>query len=150
MSHERAIIIPPGAGPQHSVLGDTTTVKINGRDTGGVYSLIETTCAAHSGPPLHVHHREDETFYVLEGEFEFVCAGERTTGGPGTVARLPRGAAHRFANIGDTPGRVLVTITPSGFEDFFAEVGTLTPEQIDMPTLGAIAARYGLEFVADA
>lgn len=151
MSNERAVIISSGAGPQHFVLGDLVTVKIHGRDTGGVYSQIETTCGPHVGPPPHIHHREDETFYVIEGEFEFICAGERTTGGPGTIARLPRGVPHRFANIGDTPGRVLVTITPAGFEDFFAEVGALSPEQqAELPTLGALAARYGLEFVASA
>lgn len=151
MSNERAIIIPSGTGPQHHVLGDLVTVKIHGRDTGGAYSQIESTCGPKVGPPPHIHHREDETFFVIEGEFEFICGGERTTGGPGTVARLPRGVSHRFANIGDTPGRVLVTITPSGFEDFFAEVGALPPEQQkEMAKLGAIASRYGLEFVANA
>ena len=149
MSSERAIIVQSKAGPQHQVLGDLVTVKIHGRDTGGVYSQIESTCGPKVGPPPHIHHREDETFFVIEGEFEFICGGERTTGGPGTVARLPRGVSHRFANIGDTPGRVLVTITPAGFEDFFAEVGALPPEQqMEMPNLSAVASRYGLEFVA--
>lgn len=151
MSTARPAIIPSGDGPQHFVLGDLVTVKIHGNDTAGAYAQIETTCGPKIGPPPHIHHREDETFYVIEGEFEFVCAGERVTGGPGTIARLPRGVPHRFANIGDTPGRVLVTITPAGFEDFFAEVGALSPEQqTEMPRLGAIAARYGLEFVASA
>jgi mannose-6-phosphate isomerase-like protein (cupin superfamily) len=151
MSTARPVIIEPGAGPQHNVLGDLVTVKIHGRDTGGVYSQIETVCGPKFGPPPHIHHREDETFFVIEGEFEFVCAGERITGGAGTIARLPRGVAHRFANIGDTPGRVLVTITPAGFEDFFVEVGALSPEQqAEMPRIGALAERYGLEFVANA
>ena len=151
MSSERAIIVQSKSGPQHHVLGDLVTVKIHGRDTGGVYSQIESTCGPKVGPPPHIHHREDETFFVIEGEFEFICGGERTTGGPGTVARLPRGVSHRFANIGDTPGRVLVTITPAGFEDFFAEVGALPPEQqMEMPNLSVVASRYGLEFVASA
>jgi quercetin dioxygenase-like cupin family protein len=151
MSSGKAIVIPPGAGPRHFVLGDLVTIKVHGRDTGGVFSQIETTCGPHIGPPPHIHHREDETFFVIEGEFEFVCGGERTTGGPGTVARLPRGVPHRFANIGDTNGRVLVTITPAGFEDFLAEVGALSPEeQNKLPQLGELAGRYGLEFVATA
>jgi quercetin dioxygenase-like cupin family protein len=151
MSSERAIIVQPKAGPRHHVLGNVATVKIHGRDTGGVYSQIESHCDPKAGPPPHNHHREDETFYVIEGEFEFICGGERTTGGPGTIARLPRGVPHRFANIGDTPGRLLVTLTPAGFEDFFAEVGALSPEQqMEKPRLGAIASRYGLEFVASA
>ena len=151
MPTDKATIIAPGEGPRHYVLGDLVTIKVHGRDTGGVFSQIETTCGPHVGPPPHIHHREDETFFVIEGEFEFVCGGERTTGGPGTVARLPRGVPHRFANIGDTPGRVLVTITPAGFEDFLAEVGAMSPEeQNKLPQLGELAARYGLEFVATA
>ncbi len=132
------------------MLGDFVTIKIHGRDTGGTLSQITTTCGPKIGPPLHVHHREDETFYVIAGEFEFICGGERTTGGPGTVARLPRGVPHRFANIGTSPGHLLVTMTPSGFEGFFEEIGALTrEEQADMPQVVALAARYGLEFVAD-
>lgn len=151
MSSAKAIVIPPGAGARHFVLGDLVTVKVHGRDTGGVFSQIETTCGPHIGPPPHIHHREDETFFVIEGEFEFVCGGERSTGGPGTVVRLPRGVPHRFANIGDTNGRVLVTITPAGFEDFLAEVGALSPEeQNKLPQLAELAGRYGLEFVATA
>lgn len=151
MSDSKAIVIQPGAGTRHLVLGDLVTVKIHSRDTGGVFSQIETSCGPHIGPPPHIHHREEETFFVIEGEFEFICGGERTTGGPGTVARLPRGVPHRFANIGEAPGRLLVTITPGGFEDFLIEVGTLTPEeQQNIPRLVEIGAKYGLEFVANA
>lgn len=132
------------------MLADTAAVKIHGRDTGGVFSQIETTCGPHAGPPPHIHHREDETFFVIEGEFEFFCGGERFTGGPGTVAHLPRGVAHCFRNLGDTPGRVLVTITPAGFENFLIEVSALTPEEQTLPKLTEIATKYGLEFVANA
>ena len=126
-------------------------MKLHGRETGGTKAQIDTTCGPQIGPPPHVHHREDETFFVIEGEFEFVCGGATTRGGHGTVARLPRGVPHRFKNIGDTPGRVLVTITPAGLEDFFAEVGALSLEQqTDLPPLAALAARYGLEFVGAA
>jgi len=149
MSSTKAIVIPPGTGPRHLVLGDLVTVKIHGRDTGGVFSQIETSCAPQVGPPLHIHHREEESFFVIEGEFEFVCGDLRTTGGPGTVAHLPRGVAHRFKNIGASTGRLLITISPAGVEDFFAEVGALTPEQqSDLPKIVALAARYGLEFAA--
>jgi len=144
----RAVIVPAGSGPQHLVLGDYITVKIHGHDTGGVFSQIETTCGPGVGPPPHIHHREEETFFVVEGEFEFVCGGERTTGGPGTVAHLPRGVAHRFKNIGESTGRLLITITPAGVEEFFVAVGALTPkEQSDLPRVVALAAEYGLEFV---
>lgn len=151
MSSRNPIIVPPGEGPRHSVLSDTATIKIRGADTGGVFSQIETTCGPHAGPPPHIHHREDETFFVIEGQFEFICGGHRTTGGPGTVAHLPRGVSHCFRNLGDTPGRVLVTITPAGFENFLIEVGALTAEeQQNIPKLVEIGAKYGIEFVANA
>jgi quercetin dioxygenase-like cupin family protein len=151
MSSSNPVIIPAGEGSRHSVLSDTATIKIRGSDTGGVFSQIETICGPHAGPPPHIHHREDETFFVIEGEFEFFCGGKRTTGGPGTIAHLPRGIAHCFRNLGDTPGRVLVTISPAGFENFLIEVGALTPEeQHDLPRLTAIATKYGIEFVANA
>jgi len=148
---QKASFVPPGAGPQYFVLGDFVTVKVHGHETGGVFSQIETTCGPQIGPPPHVHHREDETFYVLEGEFEFVCGGERMRGGPGAVVRLPRDVPHSFKNVSDIPGRVLVTMTPAGFEGFFAEVGSLRPEQQgDFSRVGELAARYGLEFLPSA
>ena len=151
MSSNNAIIIPAGEGPRHSLLSDTATIKISGHDTGGVFTQIETICDPHSGPPPHIHHREDETFFVIEGEFEFICGGKRTIGGPGTIAHLPRGVAHCFRNVGDTRGRVLVTITPAGFENFFIEASALTPEEQHNPSrLSAIAAKHGIEFVANA
>ncbi len=151
MSSTKAIIIPAGEGPRHTLLSDTATIKIRGRDTGGVFTQIETIVDPHAGPPPHIHHREDETFFVIEGEFEFICDGKRTTGGPGTIAHLPRGVAHCFRNVGDIRGRVLVTVTPAGFEDFFIEASALTPEQQrDIPRLTEIAARHGIEFVAHA
>ena len=149
MRSTKAIVLPPGAGPQFVVLGDHMTLKIHGRDTGGIFSQMEASCQPQVGPPLHIHYREEETFFVIEGEFEFVCGDLRTTGRPGTVVHLPRGVAHRFKNIGESMGRLLITLTPAGAEDFFAEVGALTPEQqSDLPKVAALAARYGLEFVA--
>jgi quercetin dioxygenase-like cupin family protein len=150
MPPQKASIVPPGAGSQHFVMGDIVTVKVHGHQTGGLFSQIESTCGPQTGPPPHVH-REDETFYVLEGEFEFVCAEEKLRGGRGAIVRLPRDVPHSFKNIGDTSGRVLVTMTPAGFEGFFAEVGDLTPEQQgDLPRVGEMAARYGLEFLPSA
>ena len=125
------------------------TLKIHGRDTGGVFSQFEASCQPQVGPPLHIHHREEETFFVIEGEFEFVCGDLRTTGGPGTVVHLPRGVAHRFKNIGESTGRLLITLTPAGLEDFFMEVGALpSDQQADIPRIIALATRYGMEILA--
>jgi len=149
MSSTKAIVLPPGAGPRIVVLGDHMTLKIHGRDTGGVFSQFEASCQPQVGPPLHIHHREEETFFVIEGEFEFVCGDLRTTGGPGTVVHLPRGVAHRFKNIGESTGRLLITLTPAGLEDFFMEVGALpSDQQADIPRIIALATRYGMEILA--
>lgn len=142
------LILATGAGSQHWVLGDRVTLKIHGRDTGGTLSQIESSVGPQVGPPLHIHSREDETFFVLEGEFEFICDGQRTTGGPGTVAFLPRNIPHRFKNIGATNGRLLITMTPAGIENFFIAVGALSPaEQADLPKIIALAADYGLKIL---
>jgi len=147
----KALFIPSGTGPQHFVFGDLITVKIHGRDTGGVFAQMETNCGPKIGPPLHVHHREEETFFVLEGQFEFVCGEQQTIGGPGIVVHLPRNVAHRFKNIGETQGRLLITLTPAGIEEFFEEVGALPPEErSDLPKIAALAARYGLEILGGA
>jgi len=144
----RALIVPSGTGPRYFVMGDHMTVKLHGRDTGGAFSQIQATCEPHFGPPLHIHHREEETFFVIEGEFEFVCGGERTTGGPGTIVRLPRDVPHRFKNLGDTTGRLLITLSPAGGEDFFAAVGALTPEQqSDHAKMAALGTKYGMEII---
>lgn len=144
----KPLIVPAGSGPQHVVLGDHMTIKIHGRDTNGTLAQIETSCGPQVGPPLHIHHREEEMFFVIEGEFEFICGGVRTTGGPGTVVHLPRDIPHRFKNIGDTVGRLLVTLTPAGAEEMFEEIGTLTPEQqSDIPKVIELAARYGIEIL---
>jgi hypothetical protein len=101
-----------------------------------------------------VHHDEHEAFYVLEGELELLCGGERTTAGPGAFAFLPRGIAHTFRVIGDRPVRMLSIGIPGGLEAFFREAGrpaesTDVPpdEPVDVARLGAIAGRHNLEFV---
>jgi quercetin dioxygenase-like cupin family protein len=151
MSGAKATVVEPGAGPEYNVLGEMVTVKVHGRETGGAFSQVEVTCGPQSGPPPHLHFREEETFYVLEGEFEFLFGEEVIRGGAGTVVSLPRGVAHRFGNVGTVRGKMLVTMTPAGFEGFFERVGALTPEeQQDIPRILEIGKSYGLEFLPPA
>src|SRR3990172_1415662 len=138
----------PGQGKVLSVLGDFITCKISGVETGGLYSLVETNTPPQAGPPLHAHHREDEGFYVLAGEFE-IQVGDRTLRAtPGTFAFLPREIPHRFQNVGPTTGKLLVTISPPGFEKFFEEGHNLSqqgPPQIT--EVVALGRKYDLEFI---
>jgi quercetin dioxygenase-like cupin family protein len=121
---KRPLHVPAGAGDSYWVGGDFLTIKVAGKETQGAFSVVESVALPQGGPPPHVHTREDETFYVLEGTFEFL-AGDRTiTATAGSVVYGPRGIPHTFKNVGATNGRLLVVATPAGFEEFVAEVGT--------------------------
>jgi mannose-6-phosphate isomerase-like protein (cupin superfamily) len=105
-------------------------------------------------PPLHIHRREDEAFYVLEGEFTFVCGDETFNGEPGTYVFLPRDIPHTFVVQGDEPGRLLTLLSPGGGERFFVEAGRPAEEAglppagpIDVARLAEVAARFGNEIV---
>ena len=124
------------------------------RDTGGAFALIEVLVPPQSGPPPHLHRREDEAFYVLEGEFEVHIDDQRLTAGPGTWVTLAKGSLHYFKNIGPTPARMLILATPAGLDRFFLEAGReatdTTPESgavrpEDPEKLLAVAPKYGIE-----
>jgi mannose-6-phosphate isomerase-like protein (cupin superfamily) len=150
----RPFALEAGAGERIWFTNAEMTIKATAATTDGQLCLIEMRAPAGHGPPMHVHHDEHEAFYVLEGELELICGGERSTAGPGAFAFLPRGIAHTFRVIGDRPVRMLSIGIPGGLERFFCEAGRpaegdgLPPEApVDVAALGAIAARHNLEFV---
>jgi quercetin dioxygenase-like cupin family protein len=112
------MLIPSGEGKSVSVIGIAITIRLHGRDTGGVLSVIESVDQPGGSPPPHIHHREDETFQVLEGEFEFTCGGQTLTARKGATIFAPRGVPHSYRWVGHTPGRLMAILTPAGFEDF--------------------------------
>src|SRR3954464_9566390 len=116
-------ILRAGEGRAAWVVGDHYTVKASGEDTGEAFALIEVLVPPQSGPPPHVHRREDEAFYVLEGEFEVHIDDQRLIAGPGSWVTLARGSLHHFKNIGSTPARMLILATPAGLDRFFLEAG---------------------------
>lgn len=117
--------------------------KTGGAVTFGDARLPERT----SGPALHVHSREDEAAYVIEGVMTFRVGDETFEAGAGTLVWLPRGVPHTFANLSDQPARAFGTITPAGLEGMFAEqaayVATLTGPP-DPARLDQIGARWGV------
>jgi quercetin dioxygenase-like cupin family protein len=145
--------IRPDEGKTLWVLGDLYRFVVTGEDTGGAYALVETTATPGlPGPPPHVHHNEDESFYVLEGEVELTVEGHTSKAGPGSFVRIPKGTLHTFKNAGTEPARFLVLLTPAGFEGFFEEVGepatdpSSPPEgPPDVEKVMATAPKYGLE-----
>lgn len=131
------------SAPALSVGGDLVHILVDSRCTGGASVLVHVVCAPGSGPPMHTHAREDELFYVIEGEMTFVLEGQETRGGPGTSVFARRGAPHRFVNRSSSPARFIVAITPGGLDEFFREVGTPLPPgtmQPVSPTPGEIEA----------
>ena len=140
-------LISSGEGKLINVIGNALTIRLHGGDTGGVLSVVESIDQPGGGPPPHIHHREDETFQVLEGEYEFTCAGKTFTAQKGATIFAPRGVPHNYRYVGQTPGRLIVTITPAGFEKFFEEVDALGPQQQEIPRVIEIGKKYGLEFL---
>jgi quercetin dioxygenase-like cupin family protein len=123
-------------------------IRIHGRDTGGVVSAVESHDVPGGGPPPHIHHREDETFQVLEGDYEWNVGGETFVAGKGTTIFAPRGIPHTCRYLGQKPGRLMCVITPAGFEGFFEEIGAMTPQQQqEIPLVMAAAKRFGLEIL---
>jgi quercetin dioxygenase-like cupin family protein len=136
-----------------SVVGDRYTFVVTGEETGGAFALMDFHVPVNHGPPPHVHSREDETFYVLAGEFEFTVAGQtqRLVTGQSLVAL--RDIPHTFRNVGTSMGRMIAVVTPAGLEKFFAEIGVplpsadsppVEPTAADIERLKEAAPRYGL------
>jgi len=142
------IQVPKDDGKAVNILGIPMLIRLHGRDTGGTLSAVESHDVPGGGPPPHIHHREDETFQILEGEYEFMVGDQKILAKPGATLFAPRGIPHTYRYLGQVPGRLMCIITPSGFEGFFEAVGALTPlEQQDIPRVMEIAKEFGLEFL---
>jgi mannose-6-phosphate isomerase-like protein (cupin superfamily) len=149
--------VAPGEGERIWIVGDTLTFKSTGESTGGDLVLVENLTAPGGGPPPHIHTRENEFFYVLDGTFEIRIGDELHTLGPGGHAYVPRGTVHNFRNTAQTPSRILVGFTPGGMERFFRESGRPATDDGPAPALDedeiartSVAARkYGLEVAFD-
>jgi quercetin dioxygenase-like cupin family protein len=148
--------IAPGEGERIWIVGDTMTFKATGATTGGKLVLFENLTAPGGGPPPHIHTREDEFFFVLDGRFEVRVGEELHTLEAGGYAYVPRGTVHNFRNVAETASRILVGFTPAGMEGFFRESGQPATDDGPAPPLGedeiartiAAGPKYGVEAVA--
>ncbi len=147
-----SVILPPGGGMAVSFSGNRVTNLVRGRSTG-VYSAVEWLSEAGiPGTPLHIHWETDESFYVLEGTFAFQ-AGERTfEGSAGTYVFVPKGIEHAYWNAGKTPAKMLITISPAGFERYFEELAeglaaTGDGAEAAIEVRKALSERYDIEVV---
>ena len=117
-------LLANGKGQSYWVLGDLYTFKVTGKQTNGTITIIDQYIQPGGGPPPHIHHREDESFYVLDGSFSFLCGDKERILETGSFAFIPKGTLHTFKNQGENRGRLLVIITPAGLEDFFYAIGS--------------------------
>ena len=152
-----AVHIPPGEGSRSLwVLGDLMTHKVPSRRTGGAYALFEATTHPGSGPPPHVQHREDEAFYVLEGEYAFLIKDYTIKAEAGSLVYVPKGVLHAHKNVGEGVGRMLLTQTPGGlYELFFEKAGRTMAgddggppafeERPDAGRIVEVASEFGIE-----
>ena len=120
--------VQPGAGSRlETPTGDSVLVKTSTRNTRGSLTVLEFVISPKNGPALHTHVREDEVWYVLEGDFRFKAGAEMFWVSTGGLAFGPRGTPHNFQNVGDAPGRLLVITAPSGAERLFEDYAALLP-----------------------
>jgi quercetin dioxygenase-like cupin family protein len=150
-----AIVAPPGEGEAIWVLGFLTTIKSTSESTAGGVAVIEHLGPRGAGSPLHVHSRDDEWFYVLDGELTFWVGGETTVAPAGTFVYGPRGIPHTFL-VSSATARFLLVAEPAGFERFIREIGEpaaaaeIPPAPSEPPDVAAIAvaaAEFGIEIV---
>jgi mannose-6-phosphate isomerase-like protein (cupin superfamily) len=146
-------VLTPADGEQLWFLDTRMCVKAGADQTGGAFTLIEWSAPVGFGPPLHIHNREDEAFYLLEGQLAIDCGDKRWTVGPGDFAFLPRGIPHSFV-VTEGPVSGLQITTPSGFEQFIAELGRPAqgpglpaPSPPDIPLLIEAGQRFGHQIV---
>jgi quercetin dioxygenase-like cupin family protein len=156
MTAEYLHVVDPGEGEAIWFLQTLMVVKASGAESGGAFSLIEAHYPPAFSPPLHVHHNEDESFYVLEGEVAFTCGDRTWTARKGAFAVLPRGVQHGFTIGASAPAKMLQMSSAPGLERFFRDAGLPATERAlpcdgagpDLAGLRAAAERYGVELTS--
>jgi quercetin dioxygenase-like cupin family protein len=150
----RATVTLPSQGRTIGVVGDVYRFLATSQDTDGKYALFEAIVPPGGGPPPHVHSREEEGFYVLEGAITFQIGDDRLVAGAGTFANMAIGVTHSFKNESNRPARMLISVAPAGLEKMFFEVGQAVPvgaqkapppTKEDIEKLLTVAPRYGIE-----
>jgi quercetin dioxygenase-like cupin family protein len=140
-----------------SVAGDRVAILLDGAAANGQYTVMEAKLPPQAGPPPHLHHREDETFFVLAGEVTFFVGDTTTVLKKGGVIFAPRGIPHHFKNTGAEDAILLETASPAGVERFFEAVGhpladrdasPLPRTAEDIARMLAAAPSFGIEILA--
>lgn len=125
--------------------------KLTSEESGGSCTTFELSAMPQTGPYRHVHHREDEWYYVLSGEFLFKAGDEEHTLPVGASIWLPKGIPHVWANVSSQEGKLILVCLPGGFEKFFDEMGREMANVHDTAgaekTMKEVMARYDMELL---
>jgi mannose-6-phosphate isomerase-like protein (cupin superfamily) len=153
-SAQHVAVAQPGQSRFHFAsqqLAQTTACKVTTDDSAGACSVFELGAPPRFGPPRHVHHREDEWYYVLSGNFIFEVGDEQHHLPTGGSVWLPRNIPHCWANEGKADGKVILVCQPGGFERFFDEASLGPPltsqDPKELRKLHALHAKYGMELL---
>ncbi len=155
MQAQEALAVASGQGEARWWFGMLAEIKASAASTGGGLTLVEVRCGPGYQAPLHVHHRDDEGFWVLDGRVTFHVGDASLEAGPGDYAYGPRDVPHRF-DVGDEGCRMLFILTPGGLDELIMATSEpagsrmLPPppdEAPDVDRLKAIVARYGCELL---
>jgi quercetin dioxygenase-like cupin family protein len=137
-------LVPHFGGERISVHEGWLSFVAVGEQTGGAYALIEAANKPSTGVPLHIHEREDETWFVLEGEYVFQVGDQTFCAHAGDYVFGPRNVPHRYANQTAAVARALIMVTPAGFEGFWREsarLGSDAPASVHE----ALGRKYGVK-----
>ena len=142
------VIIPADGGKALHAFGEEVIVKLGGDQTRRSLSLWVEVTPPGGGPPPHHHDSEDELFLVQDGRVQFLVKGEWVEPGVGSTVYIPRGNVHSFRNAGESPSRMWVLTTPSGFETFFSRCAAefARPGGPDMSRILSISGEHGIHF----
>jgi quercetin dioxygenase-like cupin family protein len=143
-----AFAVGPGEGlTVQGPAGGPLTFKARGEQTDAALTVFENVIAPGDGPPFHTHAREDESWYVLEGELRFRLGDHVASAPPGSFVFVPRGTPHCFQNVGAQPARIIVMFTPSGMERFFDRFAALPAGPVDPDAFAGIGAEVGMDVI---
>ena len=138
------VFVPPGAGRSLSGL----ICRVTSASTGGEYCTFELLAQPGEGVPLHVHAREDEIYYILDGELEIECGGKLFSARAGAMAVLPRRIPHAFRNAAKFPARALTVFVPGGFDEFVEELDRMpAADAADEQKRNLVREKYGIRML---
>lgn len=155
-TEDNKFLLRPDGGKVIQVFQERMTFKVMSADTNGLYTLFVNSAEPGGGSPPHIHHQEDEAFFILEGNYEFLLGDKTLELGPGSFLFAPRGIAHASKNVGTTTCRMVVIVSPAGLERCFEEMGQPVPDSSapatpsgppDIEKLIAITQKYGVEML---